>query len=138
MLSFYNVLDKNDMFDNSYCSKPFQRSANMPMDVKENEKEYQVSVKVPGVNKDDVKITVEENKLTISYEQKEEVESKNEESSAAKYVFQERRSALGSRTLSFPKLADLENIRAKYNNGVLEVLVPKVPKDARVKRINIE
>lgn len=139
MLSFYDVLANNDVFDNRYCSKPIQRASrpNMPMDMKETDKEYQLSVEFPGINKEDVKITVEDNKLTVAYEKKEEEESKIEENKEVEYVFKERRNASGSRTLSFPKHADLENIQAKYNNGILEVLVPKIPRDARVKYINI-
>ena len=134
MLSFHNLLDSSDIFEKRYCpSRP--RQVNMPMDVKETEKTYHIAVDLPGINKEDVKLAIEDQKLTISFEVKENTESKEEEN--VEYVFRERGLTSGSRTLSFPKEANLEKIEAKFKNGVLEVTVPKVHESARVKYINI-
>jgi HSP20 family protein len=90
------------------------------VDVIENEASYEVQLAVPGVTKDDFKIEINDNYLTVSGERKftNEKKEKNYHSIETSY---------GSFTRSFtlPENADGSKISAKYNNGILELVIPK-------------
>jgi HSP20 family protein len=90
------------------------------VDVIENETSYEVQVAVPGLNKEDFKVEIDENHLTVSGERKftNEKKDKNFHSIETNY---------GSfkRSFTLPDNADGSKISAKYNNGILELVIPK-------------
>ena len=88
--------------------------------MKENEKEYELKVDLPGMDKSEIKMTVENNGLVIEGERKSE---KKEEKD--KYHFTERHYGSFHREVSLPKNANVEAINAVYENGVLNVVIPK-------------
>jgi HSP20 family protein len=90
------------------------------VDIIENEKAFDIQVAVPGMNKEDFKIDFKENVLTVSGERKYTKE-KNEKH------FKSIETQYGSFSRSFflPENVDTEKIEAKYNNGILELTVPK-------------
>lgn len=94
-------------------------SNNIRIDVKEDVNEYTVEAELAGFDKEDIKIDFDSGYLTISAEKNE---GKDEETK--NFIYKERSSNIVSRSISL-KNADGENIRAKYNNGVLTVTVPK-------------
>lgn len=90
------------------------------LDVSENPEEFKVLAEVPGLKKEDLKIDVEGNMLKISGEKKKEYEKKDEHSHLV-----ERSYGRFERSMQMPKNADLNNTKAKYENGVLKLCVPK-------------
>lgn len=124
-------------FSSFNMNRPFLPSAgNMlkPMtDLTANDKEYTVTVEVPGAEKDDIKIEVANNIMTIRGEKKQKKEEKNKD-----YYRQERFYGSFQRVLSLPKDADQEDIKATFKQGVLTVTMPrkKMPKPD-VKEIKI-
>lgn len=111
----------------------------MAVDVKETENTYEVKADLPGISKPDINVSVDKHVLTISVESKgEKKEDKDEE--GVKYHRVERHSSFVSRSLRMPTNADLDNIKAKFDNGVLTLDVPKKQTngDKAVKRISIE
>src|SRR5690606_40475931 len=90
------------------------------VDVVENEKAYEIHVAVPGMNKDDFKVDLKENRLTISGERKftKETDDKHFRSVETQY------GSFG-RTFILPEDVKGDKIEAKYNNGILEIVVPK-------------
>ena len=90
------------------------------MDMKETDKEYELKVDLPGMEKSEIKMTVENNGLVIEGERKSE---KKEEKD--KYHFTERHYGSFHREVSLPKNANVEAINAVYENGVLNVVIPK-------------
>jgi len=105
------------------------------INTREDEKSYYIEVDLPGMKKEDIEIRVEENTLVISGERKMKEEIKKEnyykiESSLGKF----------SRSFSLPENADIENIEAKTDDGILEVKVPKleIQKVEKVKKIEIK
>lgn len=102
-------------------------------DVTEDEKGYEISLSVAGVNKEDLKIDLNENKLTISGERK-----LNREGDQKKYHTIETRYGAFSRTFYLPENTNTEAIAAEYTNGVLKVFVPKDEKKQRTAKIEIK
>ncbi len=103
------------------------------VDVTEDEKGYEISLSIAGVNKEDLKIDLKDQKLTISGERK-----LNKEETTKKYHTIETRYGSFSRTFFLPENASTENISAEYINGVLKVLVPKDEKKQHTAQIEIK
>ena len=89
-------------------------------DVKESDKEILVRADLPGVKKDDIKIELNNGFLTISGERKEEKKEENE-----KYYRHERVYGSFSRSFGVPTNVTEDQIKARCENGVLEVAFPK-------------
>lgn len=90
------------------------------VDVIKGESSYEVNASLPGVKKEDVKLTFVNNKLTITVENKKEDEAKE---TNTKYLVNERISGYNPRTV-YLKNADSSKISAKLENGVLTINVP--------------
>lgn len=95
------------------------------VDIFEDDHGYQIHVAVPGMNKDDFKIDLNENYLTISGERKHTHERKED-----RFYSVETQYGTFSRSFALPENVDANKIAAKYNNGILEIQVPKDEKKA--------
>jgi HSP20 family protein len=102
------------------------------MDVVENENGVSIRVDLPGIAPEDVNIEVEGNLLTISGSVESAVENEGE-----RYHYQERRSGSFKRSLRLAETLDTENAEATFENGVLNLTLPKRP-EAQPKRIKVE
>jgi HSP20 family protein len=105
-----------------------------PVNVKETENDYVLEVVAPGFQKEDFKINLDNNTLTISAEKKEETENKNE-----KFIRKEYKQQSFSRSFTIDEKVDAETISAKYVNGVLTLnLAKKQEVKPSVKEISIQ
>lgn len=93
------------------------------MDVTESDKEYTVKADIPGVSKDDIKVTVEGNQVSINVEVKKE----NEEKKDGSVIRCERYYGRQFRSFALDQDVDDSKADAKYANGVLELTLPKKP-----------
>ena len=93
------------------------------MDVSEDDKAYTVRAEIPGVKKEDIKVAVEGNQVSISAELKKEKEEKE----GKKVVRSERYYGKVSRSFSLDHEVDQNAAKAKYTDGVLELTLPKKP-----------
>ena len=102
------------------------------VDVAESEKSYEVHVAAPGMSKDDFKIEFNEGYLTVSGERKFTNESKEKN-------FHSIETQYGSfvRSFNLPENVDSEKINARYNNGILELTIPKDEKKALKQTIKV-
>jgi len=91
-----------------------------PVNITENENEYQIEVVAPGYEKTDFKINVEHNLLTISAEKKEE-----EKAGTGKNIRKEFYLRSFKRTFTIDNKIDTEKIAAKYVNGILIVTLQR-------------
>ena len=123
-----------DLFDEMFNDPFFTRSENklMKTDIKEKKDHYELEVDLPGYEKEDIKIELEDGYLTITAEKKEQEDEENKN-----YICHERR--YGKYERSF-YLGDLktDDISAKFENGILKVRVPKVEESENKKLIEIE
>ncbi len=102
------------------------------VDVFDSDNEVLVKADIPGLKKDEMDISVNDDLLTIKGEKK--MESKvNEES----YYKSERFYGSFSRTIHLPSAVEEDNVKATYKDGVLELHLPKKEK-AKTKRISVE
>lgn len=101
-------------------------------DIKEEDMAYIVEAELPGFEKEDIVIEFEDGTLTVSAERKSETEDKKEG-----YIRRERFTGKYSRSYSFDAV-DGEQIKAKYDKGILTITVPKIQKSASKKGISIE
>ncbi|SIR58057.1 HSP20 family protein [Haladaptatus litoreus] len=97
------------------------QTGGISVDVVDNGDEYVVTADLPGFEKDDLDITLQENRLRISAEHESEVKEEGEE-----YLRQERSQRSVSRTVSLPDPVDESSVSAEYRNGVLTVSLPKI------------
>jgi HSP20 family protein len=103
----------------------FERNRAQPiaikMDVTETEKGYTIRAEMPGVKKDDIKVTVEGNQVTIGAEVKRESEQKDGE----RLLRTERSYGSAYRSFVLPAEVDESASEARYDNGVLELKLSK-------------
>ena len=100
---------------------PLPTPAQIKVDVKENDKAYTVQAEVPGVSKDEIHVSVEANVVTLRAEIKQEDNQNADE----KTLRSERYYGAVSRSFQLPQEVDQTQARAKYDNGVLTLTLPK-------------
>jgi HSP20 family protein len=120
--SLWNSFDR--MFEDSWAMQADQpRAYGLALDVAENESAYLVKASVPGIKPEDIEVTLEKNILTISGETRADETINTEE-----YRLRERRYGTFSRSLRLPVEVVSESIEARYENGVLNLMIPKAEK----------
>jgi HSP20 family protein len=104
-----------------------------PVDIFENDKgEIVISAEIPGMNKEDIDLRVENNTLTIRGERRRASEVKED-----KYHRVERIYGAFSRSFSLPATVDAGRVTAEYHDGVLSVVLP-VKEEARPRQIQVK
>ena len=126
----------NDFFDNSWMERA--NSTAPAINVKENEKEYDVELAAPGLTKDDFKVSLDpDGNLVITMEKKHETK---EEKKHERFLRREFSYEKFQQTLLLPDDVDAEKIEARMEKGVLNIHLPKIqkaPKAETVKQISI-
>ncbi len=108
----------NEWFDGGNFWK---RSMNVPaVNITEQEKEYQVELAAPGMKKEDFRIDIDGNLLTISSEKEEKQEETNKKFTRKEYSY-----AGFSRCFTLPEEVNKEKIEAAYDNGLLKITLPR-------------
>lgn len=97
------------------------QSMQIKMDVKENAKSYAVHAEIPGAKKEDIHVTIDGNQVSISAEVKKEKEEKDGD----KVLRSERYFGKVTRSFALGGEIDEGAATAKYNDGVLELTLPK-------------
>jgi HSP20 family protein len=91
-----------------------------PANITETNKEFKLDLSVPGMKREDFKVDVDNGVLTISSEKEEEQKDENKNYSRREFSY-----SSFSRAFTLPDNADENNITAKYDNGVLQLTIPK-------------
>lgn len=101
----------------------------MRTDVKEDENSYELHIELPGYQKEDVKAQLKDGYLTINAETKQNNDQKDEN---GKFIHRERFYGNCSRSFYVGEQITEEDIKAKFENGVLKINVPKKEKTPEV------
>lgn len=127
-----------DLFDEMFNDPFFERNENkiMKTDIKEKGDKYLVEIDLPGYEKEDIKIEVEDGYLTVHAKvNKAEVESKED----GKYIQKERYSGECARSFYIGEDIKQEDIKANFKNGILTLSFPRTRKEKSDKKyIDIE
>ncbi|HET9056731.1 MAG TPA: Hsp20/alpha crystallin family protein [Chitinophagaceae bacterium] len=107
----------NEWLDNRFWGKTITVPA---VNIKENKEDYMVSLAVPGMKREDFKIDIEGDMLTISCEKEEKKEEKE-----AKFTRKEYNFSSFSRSFTLPEEVNKEKIEAQYTDGLLKLTLPK-------------
>jgi HSP20 family protein len=135
-----NIQDEmNKLFDD-FLGRPLMRTEwsegvwNPSVDVSETKDNVLIKAEMPGLIKDDVKISVQDNMLTLSGEKKQEKEEKE-----TNYHRIESSYGAFSRSFTLPTSVKSDKIKATYKDGVLSITLPKIEEvKAKEIPINIE
>lgn len=115
--------DMNDWM-RGFMMQPMAREMNMEpqirMEVSEADGAYKVKAEIPGVKKEDIHVSIEGNRVSISAEVRREKEEKEGE----RLICSERSYGKTSRSFSLDHEVDQASAQAKYNDGVLEITLP--------------
>jgi HSP20 family protein len=115
---------KDDFFRNLAwrpVSRLMEDQPMMRIDLKEDDQQYLVTAEIPGVKKEDIKVSIDGNQVSLSAEVKREKEEKEGE----KVLRSERYHGRVARTLLLDDTVDQGKASARYENGVLELTLPK-------------
>lgn len=109
------------------------------IEMKQNEKEYLIKVQLPGVNKEDIHVDIENDYMTVSAEVKEEKNEKKGNGENEKIHTSEFRYGKYVRTISFNHPIKSDESVAEYKNGILSITLPKQKVEkSKAKRLTIK
>lgn len=125
---------RRQFFDDTF-DQVLGETGNFKTDIIENENDYTVEAELPGMSKENIELDYHDNVLSISGKQESET---NEEDEERNYIRRERSSRSFSRQFLIRDI-DEDNISARFDNGVLEIKLPKKEfEKPETKRIDIQ
>lgn len=138
----FPIFPMEEIFDDlmkGFWVKPMRWHKELPemrsirMDIKEDDKAYTVHAEMPGVNKEDIQVTIDDNTVSISAE----VKKTSEEKEGEKVLRSERYYGQVSRSFTLEREVDEKGATATYRDGVLELVLPKKA-DTAVHRVSVQ
>lgn len=127
---FQNNLTR--FFDDDFWGfKGLSGKSQVPVNIRETDKSYEMELVAPGLRKEDFKLTISGDMLTISFEHEEE-QSNNDQSQG--WLRREYRKQSFSRSFQLDETVDANNIAARYENGLLQLVIPKNEKAQKISR----
>ena len=127
---FYNMLD--DFFNDGFMPSRSLLKDTFKIDIEDKENEYLIEAELPGINKEEINLNIENENLCISVSRSEDVNKDGKN-----YIHRERRASSMSRRVRLAG-ANLNEIRAKLDGGVLTITVPKTINENHSRKIEIE
>lgn len=130
-----NLRDEMDRFFNTFFNKQLESTEGFwapVIDIEEDNEYFIVKAELPGIKKEDIKISVRGNLLSITGGRKQESEIKNKtfhriERSYGKFM----------RKITLPSEVNADKVQAKYKDGILTITLPK-PESMKPKEITVE
>lgn len=123
-LSLHDQINDIEDVVRGFMRRPFAFDSAAPeirIDMQEDDDSYSIHAEIPGAKKDDVKIDLDENYVSISAQKQNQVDRKN----GGRWIFTERSFGAISRSMSLPHDIDPKKAQASYENGVLVLTLPK-------------
>lgn len=119
--SLFDRFFDNELFDWSNRNFSATNTTLPSVNIRENSDAFEVELAAPGLKKADFKIELDGDTLTVSSEKKIENETNENE----KWTKREFSYQCFSRSFTLPQLVDGDKIKAKYDNGILNIIIPK-------------
>ncbi|MDR2603588.1 MAG: Hsp20 family protein [Puniceicoccales bacterium] len=132
--SFEDFCDQmNSLFDTRFCHRhSLGLGKEFKLDIKSTKKEYVIEAEIPGVKKNEIDLNVEDQTLCISVHREKKVADEKDD-----YLCRERYDSSMERSICLRE-ADFKQTKAKLENGILTITVPKQKKSDNVQKITIE
>ncbi|SDC31992.1 Hsp20/alpha crystallin family protein [Geotoga petraea] len=131
----FSPLDIFDDFEKMMKGYEKDSFGNMSLDLYETDEAAFIEAELPGVQKDDISINVEDGVLTITAEKNIE----EEEQKGRKYFTREIKYGSFKRAFEIPEYLNDEEIKAKFNDGILKIEIPRKEEEVKKnKKIDIE
>ena len=111
----------SNIFDDDFFPVPGNRASSMPaVNIREDDKKFYLDLAVPGIDKKDLKIDMNEDVLTISSESKSESEENTDGYKRKEFSY-----SSFCRSFQIPENVNKDKIEANYKDGILKVVLPK-------------
>ena len=117
--------------DDFWGFRGLDQQVGIPVNIRETDKSYEMSLIAPGLKKEDLKLNVNDELLTVSYEQKQEQNDENKEQG---WLRKEYRMQSFSRSFTLDDSVDVNKITASYDNGILHLSLPKKENARRISK----
>lgn len=137
-VTFGNVFDNifqnslHRFFDDKFWDdENAQVSGKVPVNISETDQSYEMDVIVPGCKKEDFNISIEDNMLTISFDQKKQNQEGTEKSGWVRNEYVQRSF---SRSFTLDDTVDVNRINGSYSDGILRLTLPKNEKAKKISR----
>lgn len=129
--TYGSFIDK--FFNDDFFGKKLNNTFSPKVDLAETDKNFEIQFHVPGIKKEDIKIDITNDRLTVSGERKFENEKKEKN-------FHSLESHFGtfSRSFYLPDNIKLDKVEASYTDGILNIIVPKDEKKELKRNISIK
>ncbi len=119
----------NSLFSNFFSDFRDASGFSFKADIKEEEDKYWIEAELPGLNKEDINIELNDDRLLISASRNEFVEENNDN-----YVYRERNTGKFQRSFYLENVKE-DQINAEYKNGILKIELPKKESGMKRKRV---
>lgn len=116
----------NDLFRDPFFNE--HETKVMKADIREKKDKYLIDIDLPGYNKDNIKISVEDGYLTVQAS----IDSNHEEKEDGKFVRRERYMGSCSRSFYVGEDVKSEDIKASFKNGILNLEIPKIEESKKL------
>jgi len=121
----FNPFSMSNLFDDDFFPVLSSRTSSMPaVNIRENEKNFILDLAIPGIDKKDLKIDINEDVLTISSESKNETEESKDGYKRKEFSY-----SSFCRSFYIPENVNREKIEATYKDGILNVGLPKMEEE---------
>jgi HSP20 family protein len=120
---FSDLID--EIFQDSINRNPLREGFNPAVDIVEKERSFELQVALPGMKKEDITITLEDNRLIISGERKHQHEEKSEEGAKVRYHRIESGYGMFNRSFTLSNEIKRDSIQASFENGILTITLDK-------------
>ena len=131
---FPMLTNLTDFFDDDWMQARFANDWTPAINVIENDSNYEIELAAPGMRKEDFHVTMEDGILTIEGTTKNEKEEK-----ARRYTRREFTTRSFTKSFTLPKNVDMEEMKAKYDDGILRLTMVKKEKElSPAKELHIE
>lgn len=134
---YFGISNELDNFLNGFFDEmPFERKLDKveafspKLNIKDNEKEIQISAEIPGVDEKDIKIELEDDRIVISGQKKSDKKEEGEN-----WVHTEQSFGSFRRIIPLNIRVDDENVKAKFTNGMLNITLPKAKEEKEKKKL---
>ena len=123
----YGLVNNSNLFDYLFSDPVFNTNTvsttnRMCTDIKENENGYELAMEVPGFDKEDLKLELKEGYLTITAQHNTQNDKKD---SDGRIIRQERFYGSSKRSFYVGEQIEKQDIKAKYDKGILNIFIPK-------------